>query len=383
MARNAPSEHQRLMTIEPKTPPNGGRATTDRSLSIGQPLEYRPARPNYCPKLGLIGCGGITKEHLAAYRNAGWDVAGMADVRLDAAETMRDSFFPDASVYADYRNLLRDDAIEVVDVATHPDIRPAIVRDCLNARRHVLSQKPFVLDLDEGEQLIELAARRGVALAVNQNGRFAPHFAYLRKAVSLGLLGQTFAAHLSCHWDHSWVRGTAFEKIKHLILYDYAIHWFDIVRCFLPDSRPQRVYASTTRVPPQQIEPAMAAQVAIEFTGGQATLAFDAHVPFGQQDRTYIAGTRATATSSGPSIQDQQVTLIDGSGSYAPKLIGSWFPVGFQGTMAELLLSIEEKRPSIIDAADNLESLALCFAAIASADTGEPKRPGSVRSISG
>jgi predicted dehydrogenase len=337
------------MATEPKTPPPGGELTANRSLMIGRPLEYRPANPNYGPKLGLIGCGGITKEHLAAYQNAGWDVAGMVDIRIDAAEAMRDRFFPNASVYTDYRDLLRDEAIEVVDVATHPEVRPAIVRDCLEARRHVLSQKPFVLDLDEGERLVELAHRRGVALAVNQNGRFAPHFSYLRQAVSSGLLGQTFAAHLSCHWDHSWVRGTAFEKIKHLILYDYAIHWFDIVRCFLPESQPQRVYASTTRVPPQQIEPAMAAQVAIEFDNAQATLAFDAHVPFGQQDRTYIAGTRATATSNGPSIQEQQVTLIDGQGSYTPKLVGRWFPVGFQGTMAELLLSIEENRPSIID----------------------------------
>jgi predicted dehydrogenase len=73
--------------------------------------------------------------------------------------------------------------------------------------------------------------------------------------------------------------------------------------------------------------------------------------------------------------------LTDAHGSYVPQLEGQWFPDGFQGTMGELLLSIEENRPSQIDAADNLQSLALCFAAIASADAGQVKKPGQVRSI--
>ncbi len=376
----APTSWEPLAMPKPDLSP-GAAAEGLRAPSLATPLAYRPPRPAYQPGIGLIGCGGISREHLTAYRNAGWTVVAMSDLRRESAESMRDAFFPDARVYTDYHDLLREESIEVVDIATHPAGRPVIVRDCLNARRHVLSQKPFVLDLDEGERLVELAGQRGVALGVNQNGRFAPHFAYLRQAVAAGLLGATFAAHLSCHWDHSWVRGTPFEKIRHLILYDYAIHWFDIVRCFLPAAQPQRIFASTTRVPHQQITPAMAAQVAIEFDVAQATLVFDAHVPFGQEDRTMIAGTEATATSRGPSIQAQQVRLSDAHGTYIPQLEGQWFPDGFQGTMGELLLSIEENRPSLIDAGDNLESLALCFAAIASADAGQAQKPGQVRSL--
>ena len=43
----------------------------------------------------------------------------------------------------------RDD-IEVVDITTHPPDRPALIADAIEAGKHVLSQKPFVLDLDEG-----------------------------------------------------------------------------------------------------------------------------------------------------------------------------------------------------------------------------------------
>jgi len=46
-----------------------------------------------------------------------------------------------------------------------------------------------------------------------------------------------------------------------------------------------------------------------------------------------------------------------------------------------LLCAIEEKRPPTHHARNNLESLALCFAALASADTGAPVVPGTVRSV--
>ena len=175
--------------------------------------------------------------------------------------------------------------------------------------------------------------------------------------------------------------GTEFEKIKHLILYDYAIHWFDIVRCFFGKQPVRNVFATTARVPQQTLMPPLMAQALIEFDAGQATLAFDAGVVYGQVDQTFVAGTGGSLLSQGPSIQSQVLTVADASGQYSPALEGSWFPDGLHGTMSELLCAIEAKRPCTIDARDNLESLALCFAAIASADSGQPVSPGTVRKL--
>ncbi len=50
--------------------------------------------------------------------------------------------------------------------------------------------------------------------------------------------------------------------------------------------------------------------------------------------------------------------------------------------MAELLCAIEENREPYNSARDNLKSLALCFAAMKSADTGKPIKVGSVRQAS-
>ena len=195
-------------------------------------LPYRPRDPRrYRPGIGLIGCGGITTWHLTAYRKAGYEVVALCDADRERAERRREEFYPHAVVTDDYREVISRDDVAVVDITTHPPERPPLVEAALKARKHVLSQKPFVLDLDVGERLADLADKQGVRLAVNQNARWAPHFSYIREAVRRpALLGAIDGVHCDVSFDHSWVKGTPFEQVHHLILYDFAIHWFDFLR---------------------------------------------------------------------------------------------------------------------------------------------------------
>jgi predicted dehydrogenase len=345
-------------------------------------LPYLPPKPkSYHPKIGLIGCGGITKTHLSTYKKQGFDVVALCDKREQNARDRQEEFFPDAAVFTDPAALLARDDIEVVDIATYPNERVPVVRAALEAGKHVLSQKPFVLDLDTGEELVALADSVGRKLAVNQNGRWAPHFAYIREAIRADFIGETIASHLQVHWDHTWVADTAFEKIEALVLYDFAIHWFDATHSFWGGQKAQRVFATKTRVAGQIMAPPMAAQVLIEYEHGQASLVFDAHQKFGALDASYIGGTKGTLTSSGPNLGEQKVTLFNKSGHASPDLQGTWFPDGFAGTMGELLCAIEENREPQNSARDNLSSLALCFAAIQSSFDGQPHIPGEVRAL--
>lgn len=346
-------------------------------------LEYLPRDPvAYRPRIGLIGCGGISAQHLAAYRRAGYDVVALCDRNEHKARDRQSHYFRDAHVYTRYRDLLRRDDVEVVDITTHPEDRVPILEAALLAGKHVLSQKPFVLDLDIGERLIELADRIGVRLAVNQNGRWAPHFAYLRQLVRRGFVGELSSATLTVHWDHSWIAGTSFNDLPDVILYDFAIHWFDIVTAFFAERTPHSVFASNSPAPAQLPRPPMLAHALIDYEDAQATLAFDATVVYGQQDRTFLAGTRGSAISVGPSLSEQTITVFTAEGYSTPALEGTWFKDGFHGAMSELLCAVEEGREPVNGARENLRSLALAFAAIASAHEGTPKVPGAVRRLS-
>ncbi len=345
-------------------------------------LPYRPRAPKaYRPNIGMIACGGIARHHLQEYRKAGYSVTALCDVKVGRARALKKEIFPEASVCVDYQKVLDRDDIDVVDIAAHPEDRVAIIEDALNAGKHVLSQKPFVLDLAVGRRLVKLADQRGVRLAVNQNGRWAPHFSYMREAISAGLIGDVSAVHMNVHWDHTWVEGTPFEHVHHLVLYDFAIHWFDILTCLMGHQKPLRVYASLARTSTQQIEPPLLAQAIVEYEHAQATLVFDAETRYGQQDTTFVVGTEGTLSSTGPDLKKQTVTLTTAAGAAKPRLVGCWFDDGFHGTMSELLCAIEENREPTNSARDNLRSLELCFAAVASAERHRPVVPGSVRKM--
>jgi predicted dehydrogenase len=344
-------------------------------------LPYRPPKPKrYKPKIGLIGCGGISQAHLDAYSKSGFKVVALCDHSLERAEQRRKEFYPHAVITSDPQALIGNDEIEVLDITPHPKDRIALVKAALQAGKHVLSQKPFVLDLDVGEKLCDLADRQRVKLAVNQNGRWAPHFAYMREAVQAGLIGDVLSVHVGVHWNHTWIAGTPFEQIDDLVLYDFGIHWFDFVASLI-GSKARMVRASRAFASGQQVKPPMLAQALVEFEGGQASLVFDAHIKHGSWDHSFVGGTLGTLISTGPDLGKQAVTLHTAKGVAQPVLEGTWFNDGFRGTMGELLASVEEGREPRNGARENLHSLALCFAAIASSKDGRPRKPGSVRRV--
>jgi len=345
-------------------------------------LPYQPCDPQKInPGIALVGCGDITRHHLQAYSSAGYRVLAFCDIDLQRAAEKRDKFYPDALVTDDLAVALATEGVEVVDIATHPPQRPPLIEAALQAGKHVLSQKPFVLDLDIGRRLADLAERQGVLLAVNQNARWSPHFSYLRQALAAGLLGTLHSVHIAYHWDHSWVHGTPFERVPSLIWYDYAIHWFDLIGHLMRDRPARQVFATTASTPSQPIEQALLGQAIIKFDDAQASLVLDGHSPCGAWG-TYVAtGSKGILRSEGHGDDGHQPVLLTDEGEWRPQLTGKWFDDGFHGAMGELLCAIEEDRQPTNSARQNLEGLALCFAAVESAATGKPVAPGSVTAL--
>jgi len=347
-------------------------------------IDYSPPRPRAInPGIGLIGTGGISETHLKAYRKQGFNLIALTNRTRSKAEEKRDRFFPEAEVLDSVAEMLARPDIAVIDVTLHPEDRIPVVRAALEARKHVLSQKPFVLDLDVGEELIKLAHKNGVKLAVNQNARWAPHFCYLRKAIEANLLGKVISIDVSLQWDHTWITNIPeFNGLKHLILFDFAIHWFDAVHCLMKGRKARKVYATATRFSGQAYDPPALASVIIEYEDAEVRLNFNAHAICGEEDVITVVGTTGILRSRGPNVKDHPfMEVFLEEGAVKVPLEGGWFEEGFEGTMAELLCAIEENREPEHSAQDNLSSLALCFAAIASAERGVPVEPGSVRSL--
>ncbi len=344
-------------------------------------LPYQPAAPKWKPKIGLVGAGGITHHHLDAYRKQGLEVVAIADLNLDAARNRRDEFYPEADITTDAAEIFRRDDVEIVDLATHPGPRVALIEQAIEAGKHILSQKPFVANLDTGERLVDLAEAKGVQLAVNQNGRWSPAYRYVAEAIRAGYVGEVSSIDFVQQWDHSWTADTPFNEIHHLLLYDFGIHWFDFANMYTGSQHAERIYASIRRTSYQKGKPPYLATTVIDFPTIQVRFNFNANVRYGQEDRTIISGEKGTIRSVGEGYNFHVVRLETEDISSSPQLIGKWFEEGFQGTMTELINAIADQRVPENNARDNLHSLAMCFAALRSADTGEPQKPGAVRQL--
>jgi predicted dehydrogenase len=344
-------------------------------------LDYLPRGPRYPQrhKLGLIGCGGISRYHLEAARSFGLEVVALADVNPAAAESRRAEYFPQAAVYLDHRALLARDDITAVEIATHTAVRTPQIFDALRAGKHVLSQKPFTFDLAEGRRMVALANRQGLRLGVNQNGRWAPQFSALLAAVRGGLLGDIHTLDMVMEWDHTWTRGSKFEELHHLILSDFAIHWFDIAATVFDGRTGRSVFANAVQAPQQDMKPPMLANAVINFGNGLATLGFSAFQSFAPHEYLCCVGSKGTLRGAGNLCNLTELEFTNKSGTAKIPLEGQWFPDGFRGTLGEFLRSIEEDREPTISGRNNLRSLELCFAALASADTGLPVKPGQAR----
>ena len=334
-------------------------------------VDYLPPAPADSEiRIALIGCGGIASTHLATYKEAGWTVVALCDIDAARAAQRRDQFYPNATVTTDPEAIFQLKGIHAIDITTHTRHRPPLVRRALECGHNVLSQKPFVTDITTGKELVALADTTGGCLAVNQNGRFAPHFSYIREMVSAGHLGDITSIHTNIQWDHTWIKGTPFAKMRDIVLYDFAIHWFDFMSSVIPKDATLAVVAKRSAARLDLNLPPLEASVIITWSGGQATMAFNAGCVYGSGDETTIVGTRGSIRSTGPDSGSQSMTVNLPDGKAVPMLQGKWFNDGFRGTMGELLSAVEQKREPRNSAAGNLRSLMLCFAAIESANTG-------------
>ena len=102
-----------------------GLSPEKKTVKIDLPkVDYLPPKPkDYNPAIALIGTGGISEYHLKNYQDCGFKVVALANRTLEKAETLRDKFFPQASIHQDYRDILKMDEVEVVDVTPHPTDR--------------------------------------------------------------------------------------------------------------------------------------------------------------------------------------------------------------------------------------------------------------------
>ena len=188
-------------------------------------LDYRPAFPSgYAPGIGIVGCGGIAKDwHLPTYGRYGVDVVGVYDVVPEATRGICDTFPFVGRVFPSLDDLLADPRIDIVDIATGPEVRLDLIARAVKAGKHVLAQKPLALDLGAARAVVEDAERRGIRVAVNQNGRWSPPWRIATLLVEDGAIGDVVVHHARARQAAAALVGTHFEEVEHFTIFDFFV----------------------------------------------------------------------------------------------------------------------------------------------------------------
>lgn len=146
--------------------------------------------------VAVVGAGNRGTTHIDhVYDRADCaTVAAVVDVDEDRATTLADEYGI-STTYADYRDALDDDAVDVVDVCVHNNLHAPIAVDALDAGKHVYCEKPMAGSYADAEEMYEAAERNDRRLAVQNLRLYAPETRAAKRLVEDGRFGSLFYGH--------------------------------------------------------------------------------------------------------------------------------------------------------------------------------------------
>jgi predicted dehydrogenase len=185
-------------------------------------------------RTAIFGTGFMGRVHLEAVRRLEYvEAAAIAGRNLEAARRLGAGF--SISTFAtDYRDLLRDPSIDAVHICTPNAQHFSMAQDALQAGKHVICEKPLATSVEQGEELVSLAARQGVRNCVCHNLRFYPMVQQMRRMCEDGDLGEILIVQgtYSQDWllydtDWNW-RVDSKAGGPSRCMADIGSHWFDM-----------------------------------------------------------------------------------------------------------------------------------------------------------
>ena len=148
-------------------------------------------RPLDHVRAGFIGAGRISDLHALEYRsNPNASIVAIADVNVSQAETRARAWgFPEARIYADYRALLNDPKVDVVEILLPHHLHAEVTLAALDAGKHVSLQKPMTTRLADADRLVERAKTASGVLRVFENFIFYPPTTKAKELIEQGAIG--------------------------------------------------------------------------------------------------------------------------------------------------------------------------------------------------
>lgn len=179
--------------------------------------------------LAVIGTGRMGSVHVANIVNKvpEANLVAVCDIRLDVAQAVAD-LWGITRVVQDYHELLADETIEAVLIATTTSTHAEVIKDCAKAGKHIFCEKPIALDLARIDEALEAVEQAGVKLQVGFNRRFDKNFQRVKEIVQSGELGRTCMLKITNRDPE--LPSKEFLRVSGGLFLDMTIHDFDMAQ---------------------------------------------------------------------------------------------------------------------------------------------------------
>jgi len=221
-------------------------------------------------KVGLVGCGRISQQHLAAITHLKNQIKLMAVCDSDRKKARETGLKYRVPFYTDYRKLLKIKEIDLIIVCTPNGFHYSMGMAAVRAGKHVLLEKPLALNLKDCDELIETFQKRNKKLLVVMQVRYNKVLQALKKAITKGKLGKIYNITLVIRWSRpqSYFKEAPWRGKKALdggALLNQGSHYIDALTWLL--GQPRTVYGKIDRVA-HQIEAEDEAFSLMQFKNG-------------------------------------------------------------------------------------------------------------------
>ena len=332
-------------------------------------------------KAVLVGCGGISRAWLEPL-TARPDITLVALVDLDetAAKARAEEFGLEVATGTSLAEMLERHKPDIVFNATIPAAHFEVTMTALEHGCHVLGEKPLADSLEQAGEMIAAAQKADKLFVVMQNWRYTHNIRRLKKFLETHPIGTLTGINADFYVGAHF--GGFREQMAHVLLKDMAIHTFDAAR-FLTEQAPKTVYAVEWNPEGSWYAQDAAANALFEMTNG---------VVFSYRGSWSAEGFRTPWESAWRVIGTRGSVLWDGSADMRCEVIAedsdaflreyetvtvpeypevTKRPEGHAAVIAAFLEGLHDGTPPETAATDNIKSLAMVYAAVESAETGE------------
>lgn len=333
-------------------------------------------------KFGLIGYGAWGGCHAGAIAHTkDAELVGIAAQSEKTCEKAKTDF-PDAKVYTDYHDLLKDEEIEVVSIVLPSNIHHEVASAVLSAGKHLLLEKPMCLSMEDCQDLLRIAEENNLVFAIGHELRLSSLWGKVKELIADGFIGTPQYVLVELlrnpyrHGSNDWRYDIS--RVGNWIL-EEPIHFFDMARWFIEGhGTPECVYATANSRQPDHPELQDNFSSIVKFDNGSYAVVTQTLSAFEHHQTVKVTGTKGALWASWSGAMDRtreptfSLRAFDGETvSTIPieKITGELFEL--EDEMEMMVHAVRDGKPVICSGKDGMWSVALCLAAAEAVKAGQ------------